>query len=391
MSSIASDGNVVAAPSISSAPPSPPSLIDVEALLSPIPGDNPVGENLQYSTVHDDIRAARRADDTLPQGEWQHETKTAQWPIVVEVSTAALANRTKDLQIGAWLSEALVHLYGFVGLRDGLKVLRGLHERYWDRAYPEIDGDDLDARANVLSSLDKALEIPLKTLPLTKSGSGLEHSYIQWEDSTKFDFPENMESLDADAYERLTQLKAQAEAEKKTTGEAWRKTKGMTRRVFYEETYALVNECWQEFEALDRVMDEKFGRQTPGLGTLKKTLDSIRSLVEKLVKEKRILEPDPVLVNDVAPQQTTQSVEVTAMTGPVRSREEALKRLAEVAHYFQTAEPHSPVAYLVQRAIKWGQMPLELWLEDVIKDGSVLGQLRETLGLKTPFQTEGGS
>jgi hypothetical protein len=27
-------------------------------------------------------------------------------------------------------------------------------------------------------------------------------------------------------------------------------------------------------------------------------------------------------------------------------------------------------------------MPLEAWLEEVIKDGSVLGGLRETLGLK---------
>jgi hypothetical protein len=29
-------------------------------------------------------------------------------------------------------------------------------------------------------------------------------------------------------------------------------------------------------------------------------------------------------------------------------------------------------------------MPLELWLEDVIKDGAVLGHLKETLGLETP-------
>ena len=39
-------------------------------------------------------------------------------------------------------------------------------------------------------------------------------------------------------------------------------------------------------------MDEKFGRQTPGLGRLKKSLDQVRELVEKIVKEKRIEEPD---------------------------------------------------------------------------------------------------
>lgn len=381
MSSVITDGTAV-----SSIPASPPALLDVEALLTPLPGENPAGEDLRYSGLHDEIREARRAEDDLPQGEWQREAKTAQWAKVVELATTTLANKSKDLQVSAWMSEALVHLYGFVGLRDGLKVLRGLQERFWDRLHPEMDGHDLDARANVLSSLDKALEIPLKSLPLTKSGSGMDYSYIQWEESTKFDFPENMDSLDADAYDRLTQLKTQAEAEKRVTGEAWRKAKGASSRLYYEETYALLNECWQEFETLDRVMDEKFGRQAPGLGTLKKTLDGVRTLVEKLLREK----PGPVTGAAVSSDGTGEVAQVTVTaTGPVRSREEALKRLAEVAHYFQTTEPHSPVSYLVQRAIKWGQMPLELWLEDVIKDGSVLGQLRETLGLKPPFQPEG--
>ncbi len=385
MSSVITEGTATA----SSTPASPPALLDVEALLTPLPGENPAGENLRYSGLHDEIREARRAEDNLPRGDWQRESKAAQWPKVVELATTTLANKSKDLQVSAWMSEALVQLYGFVGLRDGLKVMRGLQERFWDQLHPELDGEDMDARANVLSSLDKALEIPLKSLPLTKSGSGTDYSYIQWEESTKFDFPENMESLDAEAYDRLTRLKTQAEAEKRVTGEAWRKAKGTSSRPFYEETYALLNECWQEYEALDRVMDEKFGRQTPGLGTLKKTLDDIRTLVEKLVKEKRLLEPDSA--TEAAPSAGTNKGARTTVisTGPVQSREEALKRLAEVAHYFQTTEPHSPVSYLIQRAISWGQMPLELWLEDVIKDGSVLGQLRETLGLKPPFQPEG--
>ena len=49
---------------------------------------------------------------------------------------------------------------------------------------------------------------------------------------------------------------------------------------------------------------------------------------------------------------------------------------------FRRTEPHSPVSYLVQRAITWGQMPLDAWLVDVIKDNNVLAGLRETLGLK---------
>lgn len=384
MSSVVEEETLVAAHS--SAPPTVPAVIDVEALLAPISDENPVGESLQYSGEYDEIREARRSEDNLEQGDWQRDPKSAEWPKVVTLATTALASKTKDIQIGAWLTEALVNLYGFVGLRDGLKLMRGLHEQYWDNLFPEIDEGDLDARANAISFMDAKIEIPLKTVPLTKSGSGIEYSYLQWEDSTKFDIPENLETLDADSHARFTALKAQAEEEGKTTAEAWRKAKGATRRAFYEETYALLNECWEEFEGLDRVMDEKFDRQTPGLGVLKKTLDQVHTLIEKLVKEKRILEPDPSEDGELSAdgqQQAGDAVGPLGAVGPIRGRADALKRLAEVAYYFQTTEPHSPVAYLVQRAIKWGQMPLEVWLEDVIKDGAVLGHLKETLGLET--------
>jgi len=392
MSSLAPEATAAPAPPQQpSEPASPPAVIDVTALLEPIPGDNPAGESVQYSGEYDEIREARRSEDVLPQGDWQREPKEPEWPKVLDISTTALS-KTKDLQIGAWLTEALVELYAFAGLRDGMKVLRGFHEQFWDNVYPEKDGEDLEARANAMSFLDTKVAIPLKKLPLTKTGSGIEYNYLQWEESTKFDLPENLEALDQEAYNRAVELKAQAEAENRTSGEAWRKAKTTTRRAFYEEQFVLLNECWEEFKALDRVMDEKFGRQTPGLGALKKSLDEVRTLVEKLVKEKRILEPDPVLdgAGAVSADGSPASADgVGASVGPVRGREDALRRLAEVAQYFQRTEPHSPVAYLVQRAIKWGQMPLEVWLEDVVKDGNVLGQIRETLGITTEMPGSG--
>jgi type VI secretion system protein ImpA len=355
----------------------PPPVLDMTALLSPIPGENPAGENLQYAGIYDEIREARRADDTLTKGDWEHEAKVAEWPKVVDLSTSALTTRTKDLQIASWLIEAIVEVHGFTGLRDGLKFMRGLHEQFWERLYPEIDEGNLDGRANAMSAMDARLEIPIKGVPLTKSGSEFDYSYLQWEDSTKFDIPENLDNLDTEAYERFAAMKAEAEAANKTTSETWRKAKDNTRRVFYEETFALLNECWIEFQALDKVMDEKYAQQTPGLGNLKKTLDSVRTLVEKLVKEKRILEPDPVLDGGPA----SAAADGGLPGGPLTGRAEALRQLAEVAQYFQRAEPHSPVAYLVQRAVKWGHMPLELWLEEVIKDGAVLGHVKETLGI----------
>ncbi|HVG39033.1 MAG TPA: hypothetical protein VM870_07095, partial [Pyrinomonadaceae bacterium] len=166
------------------------------------------------------------------------------------------------------------------------------------------------------------------------------------------------------------------------------KAKAASRRAYYEETHSLLAECWAEFQALDQIMDEKFDRQTPGLGLLKKALDDVRTMIDKTVKEKRILEPDPVEASAEGGDANAADGDGNAVpggalsSGPVRTRQEALQKLNEVADYFRRTEPHSPVSYLVQRAIKWGNMPLESWLEEVIKDGGVLTNLRETLGLQ---------
>ena len=79
---------------------------------------------------------------------------------------------------------------------------------------------------------------------------------------------------------------------------------------------------------------------------------------------------------------------IGSATGAIQSRADALKRLDAVAEFFHKTEPHSPVSYLVQRAVRWGNMPLENWLQDVIKDETVLYQLRQTLGLNTGLQSD---
>jgi type VI secretion system protein ImpA len=78
------------------------------------------------------------------------------------------------------------------------------------------------------------------------------------------------------------------------------------------------------------------------------------------------------------------------VAGAIQSRRDALKRLREIADFFKKSEPHSPVSYLVQRAAKWGDMPLEAWLQEVIKDQGTLFQLKETLGVTGETNSDAG-
>ena len=52
----------------------------------------------------------------------------------------------------------------------------------------------------------------------------------------------------------------------------------------------------------------------------------------------------------------------------VPSREHALIMLQEIAEFFRRTEPHSPLAYTLEQAVRWGRTPLPKLLEELIPD-----------------------
>ncbi len=356
--------------------------IDVEALLAPIPGENPAGENVRHAGAYAAIEEARRADDDLPQGEWKREIKTADWNGVIALATETLAAKSKDFQIAAWLVEALLKRHGFPGLRDGLRLLRELQERFWESLYPSIEDGDVEPRMAPLEWINSRLASSIRTVALTRSGDGDAYSWLHWKESRSVD---NLARQSPEVYQA-------ALAEGKLSGERFDKTVAGTPRAFYESLSEDLAQCWEEYEKLSRVVDEKFGREAPSLLNIKTALEDCRGLVTDIVKKKRELEPDAkVSQAEVKPESSVPRRREARMSAPPspesvpfapQDRSDALNRLAAVADFFRQTEPHSPVSYLVQRAVQWGEMPLEDWLRDVIGDAAVLARVRETLGLK---------
>lgn len=360
-----------------------PPVIDLDALLAPISEENPGGDSLRYSGIYDEISEARRADIDVAQGEWQTELKTADYRKVVDVAVNALTTLSKDLQIAAWLSEALIKMHGFAGLRDSLKLMTGLHENFWDGAFPVVEDNDQEGRANAVSWLESNAAQSVRDVAIT-AGAGL--SFNDWQDAKRFEMPANFDSLDDAAKERWNDLRAQAERENRTTGDKWKAAVAGTRRAFCEQMQFTFDEAREAIEGLNSVIEAKYERnQMPGLSGLKKSLDEVGGQIKKILEKKRLEEPDPVDAEESnggwSDEEDSGSGSTGIGSGPIKGRPEALRRLEEVAAFFQKTEPHSPVSYLVQRAVKWGNMPLESWLQEVIKDDNVLGQLRETLGL----------
>jgi type VI secretion system protein ImpA len=377
---------------------SKPAVINLETLLTPISEDKPSGEYLRYSGLYDEIYEARRSDKDVPQGDWQTEVKMSDFRKVISLAVPALERDTKDLQIAAWLTEALVKEHGILGLRDSLKLMSGLQEVFWETLHPEIDEGDMEGRANAVAWMEEQLSYAIRQSPIT---SYSRYSYNDFEDSKRFDIPDNIETLDSADQQKYNELRAQAEKENRVTANKWRAEMAQTRRAFCEEVSFLFDECWIAYNEINRVIEEKFDRnQAPGMNNLKKSLDDVQTLVKKILDDKRAEEPDEAA--EEAADETAEGAEggatvrtagVATANGAIQNRQDALKRLADIATYFQKNEPHSPISYLINRAIKWGNMPLENWLQDVIKDETVNFNIRQTLGFNTKLpdsETPGG-
>ena len=148
-------------------------LIDVESLLQPIAETVPCGPNLEYDPAFLDLERMIQGQPEKQIGKTVVPAQEPEWPGVA-TSAAALLGKTKDLRVAVTLCRALVNTDGFAGLCDGLALLRGLVERFWDGVYPLLDPSDENDptfRINILMGIcDPALVTDrVRALPLVTS------------------------------------------------------------------------------------------------------------------------------------------------------------------------------------------------------------------------------
>lgn len=376
-------------------------VIDFDLLLAPIEGDSPAGTDISTTGLLAELNELRREDDVDSTGEWTpRDVKTANWPKLIKVGTETLATRSKDLRVAAHLAEALVRQHGMAGLRDSLRLMRELQQQYWDTVYPLIQPppaeddasgyDDeeggIEMRAAAVARLDRLLPMPVKFVKVTKASHGdVPLTHADWEMGNYLDH--ELKGKSAEAYQ-------QAIDEGKPTGETFRKGVAGTPRSFYENFLEDLDAATAELDQINRFLEEYYreAEDVPYLSDVGRALSKMGEMIgeiEKVTGPLRKAEPseEGAAEAEGAMEEGGQVVRRAAFTGegipatPV-DRDDALNRLRAVAAYFRKAEPHSPVTYLVERAIAWAAMPLDQWLAEIIKDEGQLAHIRETLGVK---------
>jgi len=267
--------------------------IDIDAILAPLPGDNPAGDDTRYLPLYDEIKEARRADDMLDRGDWNRELKTADWDKVIALSTEALTQSTKDLQIAAWLLEAMIKTDGFIGVEKGLDILIGLLSNFWEHLYPSAEDGDLDFRCGPLEFVNDKLSMLLKEIPLTDMSVSPGYSWLQWQESVKVGSEADITNQWGDIDATKKSARDLLIEEGKLTAEQFESAVLSSSRDFYEQLMKLGQSCQDKFQQLDSIVDEKFGNDAPRISDFKASIEDCVVQVSKILKEKRRQEPDP--------------------------------------------------------------------------------------------------
>jgi type VI secretion system protein ImpA len=330
-------------------------------LLTPIPGSNPSGQNLHYAPVYDQIKEARREEDTIAQGDWKREIKKADWPLVIKLCGESLAKKSKDLQLAAWLTEAHLRREGFAGLKEGLDLLRGLLETFWDTLYPEIEDGDAEFRATPLDWAGSKLDQPVRKVPLTRGGT----DWFGYKESRSVPYEEETSGNDA-----KQQTRANAIADKKLTPEEFDADFNATPKASYQKWAADVDACLESLDALNGLSEEKFGNAAPSFTGLRKTLEEVKQTLRVLLAKKRETEPDEdEAAGDEGVQEEVGTAAEPAAVAPARARvkpgaialepadrDDAIGRIVIAARYLRQNDAYNPVPYLMLRALRFGEL-----------------------------------
>ena len=366
--------------------------LEIEPLLSPISSDQPCGQDLSFSNEFHAIKIAKTQDDPLlDQGDWVAEPKQADWHFVEQKSIELLTGKSKDLRLLGWLLEAWSNLYGFEGTAKALELMHRTLNEYSTQLHPEIEEEDLDQRLGLLQGSINHL------IPLIKQVAIVNVPAFSLSD---------YEALLRQKNHLLKQVESYTEdANSSQILEQFEQSLFNTSKSFQYQNYQHFSAILAEWSILKSVLDTLMGLDAPSFAAIDTQLENIHTSLKKLYKTDVFTQPvmaTQTSESSAAATITTQALSFTQHKeqeidmntvhpskgfqvqpqNHLANREQAMRVLQEISDYFQANEPHSPVSYMLQKTIKWSQMPLHEWLNQVIKNENPLHNVQELLGVQ---------
>ncbi len=351
---------------------------DIDALLQPISDDKPQGDDIREdfspTSLYYQIKDARAAARTSERQNLMSDDPEAiyhiipEWQTVLRLAPQILKENGKDFEITAWYLEALVREHGFPGLRDGFTLTIALIEQYWDDLYPMPDEDGLEDRIAPMTGLngedgDGTLIGPIKQIALTQAYNTT--PYAAWH------------------YEQAYEIETITDPDKK---EARISSGAVTMRIieqsvletptsFFTHLKDDIAQCADAYTKLVEVLDAKCGAEPPPSSNIRKAIKRVDEIFGFLTKNVIMSEPsEEVEAEDreeaagSVPQAKAAPKGASIENVEIVNRDEAFRALLKVSEFFRRTEPHSPISYNLEQAVKWGRMSLPELLSELIPD-----------------------
>jgi type VI secretion system protein ImpA len=343
-----------------------PAHLDFDELLAPIPGDDPAGAP-RISDLKDELDEARK--EVIPdsaEGEAMAvEAKEPEWGRVVNLTKDALANRSKHMMLAVRLTEGLTKVHGFSGLRDGLILIRRLLEECLDRLHPKIESDeDKETMANLLIWLDdpnRGAFFPhsIRTVPIV-FGAGFKFS---WDDKRRA------------ANKEEAELKANFD-------KAFQAMKPETVATICSD----INEALAELKKLKASATTTLGEFGPAMSNLEKAIVEVKATADDHAKKKPLAaEGGGTNVADSGDGEAkTEGGGGGGGSGGQApgSREAAYNQLQQAADVLRQLEPHSPIPYLIERAVNLGRLAFPQLIKELVRSNDIITELFREFGIK---------
>ena len=360
-------------------------IIDINSLLEPISEDNPVGTDIRedaspssaYFTIKDARNSARTAErNSMFDGGSSEADEN--WRKILELAPDILKHDAKDLEIASWYTEALIRRYGFPGLKAGFSIIKQMIEMYWDNLYPLPDEDGIETRVSSLTGLngegaEGVLIAPIRNAKITEDVQPGPFNYWQY-----------TQALDI---QKISDDDSRAEKTSKIgfNIEDFENVVAGSSEDFYLTLKNDITECLADYREISRMLDEHCGNMdAPPTSNIINALESTLGVINHVAKYKL---PDESSneeeFNEDGTVSESTSTETKGSNGPIQNRTEAFRRLNEISDYFRKTEPHSPISYALDKAVKWGDMSLSELMRELIPDSSSLNYYGSLTGIKT--------
>lgn len=366
-----------------------PKLLDLERLLGPIPEEAAAAINSsdlqRLKDAFDEAQALVKEQEDKEKMGGQDATGQVwrvipepDWDTVVELSTNYLTG-SHDLRAAAWLMAGLLGKHQLNGLSEGLDLCIGLCESYWAEIQPPVNEESGHSEAtgglrNVLSRKSFASLWNTTLVCGTKDGERNE---------TRYSYLKYRRSLD---FERFNEEDREKKLEEGyISPDMFRSVSLITEPDFLRSNLTLIDECISKTAKLSGFLEQNCQVDTyddepthPNTREFRDELVSMRSVMQQLVAALPDEQGDEN--GDGSDGDGSSGGGSSGSKGQL-TRESALRTIEQIATFFEKSEPHSPLHYALRQVVRWGRMPYDKLLIELIDDRSVMHNLRRQIGL----------